>query len=144
MYYCGAAVVIVSMAAFVIMRRITTKIGKKSLDSNMFLVLPDIYRPYGPDERMRIVIEYNMKVGPVATHFDNGDKWGFLSAHFKHRNTNDCFITRWSRFVDDYMEKGVHNIAAIATHVSTDSMRLTLSSENVVLHDMVLGKEFVI
>ena len=111
--------------------------------SNMFMVLPDVYRPRGAVEKMRLVIEYNMRVGPVAAHFDNGDKWGFLSAYVRYKNIEGGFLTRWSLFLDDYMKFGVNNVTAVATHVCEDTMRLTLSSENVVLHEMIVGKEFI-
>ena len=98
------------------------------LKNNMFLVLPDVYRPHTADEKMRLVIEYNMRVGPVAAHFDNGDKWDFLSA------PHACAMqTRWTLFLDDYLGFGINNVTAVATHVGTDTMRLTMSSENVVL-----------
>ena len=111
--------------------------------ANMFLVLPDVYRPHGAVEKMRLVIEYNMRVGPVAAHFDDGDKWGFLSAYVIYKNIEGGFLTRWSLFLDDYMKFGVNNVTAVATHVCEDTMRLTMSSENVVLHEMIVGKEFI-
>jgi hypothetical protein len=92
---------------------------------------------------MRLVIEYNMRVGPVAAHFDNGDKWGFLSAYVRYKSVEGGLLTRWSLFLDDYMNFGVNNVTAVATHVCTDTMRLTVSSENVVLHEMIVGKEFI-
>jgi len=136
--YIAASFGTLAVAA-VLLRRLR-KIEKSE---NMFLVLPDVYRPYGPVEKMRLVIEYNMRVGPVAAHFDNGDKWGFLSARVRYKHIEGCFLTRWTLFLDDYMKLGVNNVTAVATHVWSDTMRLTLSSENVVLHEMVVGKEFI-
>ena len=128
------------LAVAIVLRRRLRKIEKTE---NMFLVLPDVYRPYGSVEKMRLIIEYNMRVGPVAAHLDNGDKLGFLSAHVRYKNIEGCLLTRWTIFLDDYMKLGVNNVTAVATHVWSDAMRLTLSSENVVLHEMVLGVEFI-
>jgi hypothetical protein len=128
-----AAVMIPAAAVAVVM--LCSK--KNKTNAKMLLELPDVYRPYGSNEKLRIVIEYNMQLGPVAAHFDNGDKWGF--GNVRH----SCFTTRWTLFVEDYMNDGINNVTAIATHVCLDTMRLTLSSENVILREMLIGKAFM-
>jgi hypothetical protein len=137
-FYIAACMILASAVAVVMLCR-KKMLYRKKIEKNakMLLELPDVYQPYGPEGKLRIVIEYNMQLGPVAAHFDNGDKWGFCNVR------HSGFATRWTLFVEDYMNFGINNVTAIATHVCFDTMRLTLSSENVILREMLIGKAFI-
>jgi hypothetical protein len=127
LFYLAAC--LMTAAALVVAAALATR--NTSSTNNMFLVLPRVYRLRGAG--MRLVIEYNTRVGPVAAHFDDGDRWRFRAAPP---------LAKWNRFVDDYLDHGTVKIAAVAIYPSNNTMHLTLSSAHTLLSDMVIVSRF--
>ena len=108
--------------------------ASSTMQLSMFMVLPRAYD--APDER--IVIEYNASVGPVAVNFENGTRWGFLSARMPRQRVE---LAKWEVFLQDYMRGG--SIAARSGRFFADSVYITLSSDRVLLNDMLVGEGFL-
>jgi hypothetical protein len=118
----------------------TTKPYRRS--GNQFLVIPDVesYDNNPFPTHWRLVIEYNDTIGPVAVHFENGLRWGFLSACLsRHKKDLKEFIKKWNIFLEDY-HRDTKKYAARAGRFFTDSFYLTLSSQRVLLNDMLVGE----
>ena len=125
-----------------------TKHPRHQKSGNQFLVIPDVesYDRNPFPTRWRLVIEYNHMIGPVAVHFENGLRWGFLSACLsRHKKDLKAFIGKWNIFLEDYhrataSRNTTSKYTARAGRFLTNTFYLTLSSERVLLNDMLVGE----
>ena len=91
---------------------------------------PSLYQKTNKESPSGFVIHCNAKNGePHSLEFENGTVWSFCSLSYR------MLKLKWPLFIKDYPSG---NCKARVERIFTDSMYLTMSSDNTLLNDMLI------
>ena len=90
---------------------------------------PSLYQKTNEESPWGFVIHCNADNGePHSVEFKNGTVWSFCSLSERE----------WPLFIKDYSSSNGKNCKARVERIFTDSMYLTVSSDNALLNDMLI------